>query len=294
MAWLELTIATTPKEVSRLERFLLRAGALSITLKDAEDQPVLEPKPGETPLWDQLKATALFYADTELEPILHKLQQQMRWKTLPEHSIQALADQNWERAWLDSFKPMQFGKRLWICPSEYTPPDPQAINIMLDPGLAFGTGTHPTTALCLRELDKCNLNDMTVIDFGCGSGILALAAAKLGAKKVHCVDNDPQALIATTDNAAKNEISSKAMPTYLPEQFKPRVKADLLLANILAGPLMELCPYLCSLIKPGAEIILSGILHQQEAEVISHYQNFCTDIKTMRLEDWSCIIARKQ
>lgn len=293
MAWLELTIATDPKEVSRLERFLLRAGALSITLKDAEDQPVLEPRPGETPLWDHLKATALFTDDTDLAPILHKLQQQMRWKGLPEYSTQNLAEQNWERVWLDAFKPMQFGKRLWICPSEYTPPDPNAVNVMLDPGLAFGTGTHPTTALCLRELDKRDLIGKTVIDFGCGSGVLALAAAKLGAKKVHCVDNDPQALTATQNNAKKNQIKATALPCYMPEKFRPRSKADMLLANILAGPLMTLCPYLCSLVKPGAKIILSGILHKQEADIVQYYQEFCTDIKIERLEDWSCVIATR-
>jgi ribosomal protein L11 methyltransferase len=294
MAWLELTLTTHPQEIKKLERFLLKSGAVSITLKDAENQPVLEPGPGETPLWDSLKATALFPEGTDLDPILRKLQQQMRWQSLPSYQVEQLADQNWERAWMDQFKPMQFGKRLWICPSEYTPPEPDAINIILDPGLAFGTGTHPTTALCLTEIDSLNCEGLTVIDYGCGSGILGLAAAKLGAKVVHCVDNDPQALTATLDNAEKNSLNKKLIKIYLPEAFKPRVKADVLLANILAKPLMELCPYLCGLVKSGGKIILSGILHEQEADIIKHYEQYCTIVKVTHQEDWCCVMAEKR
>ena len=271
MSWLQLRLAITPEQAEPMEDLLLGLGAVSVTFMDAEDQPIFEPDLGTTPLWQHTHLLALFEADTERQSLTDQLQQLWR-QPLPEHQFEDIADQDWERSWMDNFQPMRFGQRLWIVPSWHEAPDPQAVNLLLDPGLAFGTGTHPTTALCLEWLDGQQLQGLQVIDFGCGSGILAIAALLLGAEQVVGTDIDPQALEASRDNAQRNQLADERFPLYLPEAM-PAEPADLLVANILAGPLVSLAPQLTSLVRPGGRIALSGILAEQTDEILAAYEN---------------------
>lgn len=263
MPWLQLTFYSTKEKAETLADLLSEAGAAAVTMQDAADQPLYEPPPGATPLWQLTNVVGLFAEDADGVTIAQQLQAQWQGE-FPDYRSEMLEDQDWERAWMDDFKPMRFGERLWIVPSWHEPPAGDTVNILLDPGLAFGTGTHPTTRLCLEWLDGHEIQGKTVIDYGCGSGILALAAALLGAESVIGVDNDPQALVATLDNAARNGVSIRA---YLPKEA-PQVPVDVLVANILAGPLIELAPRLASLVREGGAIALSGILPEQ-AEAVS-------------------------
>ena len=271
MPWLQLRLAITPEQAEPMEDLLLGLGAVSVTFMDAEDQPIFEPDLGTTPLWQHTHLLALFEADTERQPLLDLLQQLWQ-QPLPEYQFEDIADQDWERSWMDNFQPMRFGRRLWIVPSWHEAPDSQAVNLLLDPGLAFGTGTHPTTALCLEWLDGQDVRGLNAIDFGCGSGILAIAALLLGAERVTGTDIDPQALEASRDNAQRNGIADERFPLYLPEAM-PAEPADLLLANILAGPLVSLAPQLSSLVRPGGRIALSGILAEQSEEILAAYRD---------------------
>ncbi|AOV16158.1 ribosomal protein L11 methyltransferase [Acidihalobacter aeolianus] len=260
MPWQNLTLTTPADRAGEIEQRLEQAGALSVTLGDAGDNPVLEPGPGETPLWPEITLTALFPAVTPLEALgmalcaEFALQQPAR--------IAKVEDQDWTRTWMGDFQPMRFGERLWVCPSWCDPPDPLAVNLCLDPGLAFGTGTHPTTALCLQWLDRHAQAGTRVLDYGCGSGVLAIAALKLGAREAWGVDIDPQALTATRDNAARNDIDDNVLHTSLPEVLGDW-QADLVVANILSGPLIALADTLIAHIKPGGQLLLSGILDTQ-------------------------------
>jgi len=266
MPWLQLTFYSTKESAETLADLLSEAGAAAVTMQDAADQPLYEPPPGATPLWQLTNVVGLFDADFDSDVIVTGLKAQWTGE-FPDYRSELLEDQDWERAWMDDFKPMRFGRRLWIVPSWHDAPESDAVNIMLDPGLAFGTGTHPTTRLCLEWLDANEIQGKTVIDYGCGSGILALAAALLGAERVIGVDNDPQALVATLDNAQRNGVSIQA---YLPKEA-PQEPADVMVANILAGPLIELAPQLASLVKPGGAIALSGILPEQAEDVANTY-----------------------
>ena len=269
MSWLQLRLAITPDQAEPMEDLLLGLGAVSVTFMDAEDQPIFEPDLGTTPLWQNTHLLALFEADVERQGLLEQLQ--LLWKqSPPEYQFEDIADQDWERSWMDNFQPMRFGQRLWIVPSWHEAPEPEAVNLLLDPGLAFGTGTHPTTALCLEWLDGQQLHDLQVIDFGCGSGILAIAALLLGAQRVTATDIDPQALEASRDNAQRNQLADERLPLYLPEDM-PSEPADLLVANILAGPLVSLAPQLTALVKPGGRLALSGILAEQTDEILAAY-----------------------
>jgi ribosomal protein L11 methyltransferase len=259
--WLQLTLEAIEHSPEQLEDALLQAGALAVTLADAGDRPVLEPAPGETPLWTRTRVTGLFDAQTDIEVVKGQLRRVLRAPFLPECRLTTLEERDWVRAWMDNFHPMRFGRRLWVCPTRQTPPDLEAVNVRLDPGLAFGTGTHPTTALCLEWLDSADPSGQTVLDYGCGSGILAIAAAKLGAKRVWAVDIDPQALLASDDNAAENEVEDRielAGPMALPADLR----VDILLANILAGVLVRLAPEFARRVNPGGRLVLSGILEQ--------------------------------
>jgi ribosomal protein L11 methyltransferase len=237
---------------------------------DAEDQPIFEPDLGTTPLWSHTHLLALFEADTDQTALLESLQSIWQGE-LPEHQIEDIADQDWERSWMEHFQPMRFGQRLWIVPSWHAAPEPHAVNLLLDPGLAFGTGTHPTTALCLEWLDGQELQGQQLIDFGCGSGILAIAALLLGAEQVVGTDIDTQALEASRDNAQRNQLADARFALYLPEDM-PQQPADVLVANILAGPLVKLAPQLTALVKPGGLIALSGILAEQTDQILAAYQ----------------------
>lgn len=280
MAWIQLIFTSSPQQAESLSDALSECGAAAVTFQDNADQPIYEPAIGETPLWSATSVIALFDAETDTEALLTALRSQIG--ELPDHRIEAVEDKDWEREWMENFKPICFGEKLWIVPSWHEPPQPDAVNILLDPGLAFGTGTHPTTALCLQWLDKVDLTGKTVIDYGCGSGILAIAAALLGADKVIGVDTDPQALEATQANAQRNGV---IIETYLPQQC-PTVKCDLLLANILAGPLMELMPRFIELTRPDTQLVLSGILDVQADTVSQHYQSEFDMDKAVVLEEW--------
>ena len=286
MAWLQLIIPTSETEADQLSDALMQQGAVSVTLQDMQDIPVLEPLPGTTPMWPQTRVVGLFEASEDLKHVITKVEQQLR-KKIPDWKAEQLEDKDWIRAWMDDFKPMQFGEKLWVVPSTFDPPQPDAANILLDPGLAFGTGTHPTTSMCLEWLDANPPTGKDIIDFGCGSGILAIGALLLGARHAETIDLDPQALLATRDNAEKNNVADK-IRTYLPKEF-PKQQTTLLLANILATPLIELAPYFAELTASQGQIVLSGILAQQAEQVLAAYQtNF--DIKIWKQQDdWVCL-----
>ena len=269
MPWLQVRLAITPEQAETYEDALLGVGAVSVTFMDAEDQPIFEPDLGTTPLWSNTHLLALFEADTDPANLVAHLQL-LTGGELPAHEIEHIADQDWERSWMDNFQPMRFGQRLWIVPSWHAAPEPEAVNLLLDPGLAFGTGTHPTTALCLEWLDGQDLAGCDVIDFGCGSGILAIAALLLGAPQAIGTDIDPQALEASRDNAGRNGIDPARFPVYLPADM-PQQPAEVVVANILAGPLVSLAPQITALVKADGRLALSGILAEQAEEVRAAY-----------------------
>ena len=301
MSWLQLHLHTQADSAEHLEQLLLNQGALSVTLQDNADQPLLEPGVGETPLWDATKLSALFPQNINLENLLDALSQQLG-HPLPPYEVERVADENWERRWLDDFSAMQFGQQLWIVPSWQQPPDPNACNIILDPGLAFGTGTHPTTAMCLEWLAVNPMKGQSIIDYGCGSGILAIAALLLGAELAICVDNDPQALIATAANAEQNGIDASKLVTCLPEALDDTLQqqfgsakhgCDLVMANILAGPLITLAPRLIDLLRDGGQIMLSGILSEQCTAVTTAYASSMTMQLPHSTAQWIRLIGQK-
>ncbi|QLC73610.1 50S ribosomal protein L11 methyltransferase [Pseudomonas sp. LPB0260] len=284
MPWLQVRLAITPEQAETYEDALLEVGAVSVTFMDAEDQPIFEPDLGTTPLWSHTHLLALFEADTDADSLIAHLQL-LTGGALPEHQLERIEDQDWERSWMDNFQPMRFGRRLWIVPSWHAAPEPDAVNLLLDPGLAFGTGTHPTTALCLEWLDAQELTDCNVLDFGCGSGILAIAALLLGAPQAVGTDIDPQALEASRDNAGRNGIAPERFALYLPADLPPQ-PAEVVVANILAGPLVALAPQITSLVKPGGRLALSGILAEQADEVRAAYSDAFVLEPTASKEGW--------
>jgi len=291
MAWLQLHLSANDTDVESLQSLLEGLGAVAVTITDAADQPLFEPPPGETPLWKENIVSALFEQHTDAE-LLNVALQQALGSPLPAHRFEILEDQPWERAWMDDFKPMRFGRRLWIVPSWSEAPDAEAVNLRLDPGLAFGTGTHETTALCLEWLDGAELRDKLVMDFGCGSGVLAIAALLLGARHAWACDIDPQALLATQDNAAANGVADRLI-CVLARDVPDDLQCDLVLANILAGPLVELHPQLSALCKTDGNVVLSGILAAQGDAVRNAYaQNFDLD-PTAQKNDWLRVSGRK-
>lgn len=287
MPWLQVRLAIQPDQAEHWEDTLLELGAVSVTFMDGEDQPIYEPDLGTTPLWNHTHLLALFEDDVDPAALRQHLQL-LGGDSAPELDIERIEDQDWERSWMDNFHPMRFGQRLWIVPSWHTAPEPDAVNLLLDPGLAFGTGTHPTTALCLEWLDSQPLTNCNVLDFGCGSGILAIAAKLLGATQLTCTDIDSQALEATRDNANRNAIAAEDLLLYLPEDM-PAQQFDVVLANILAGPLVQLAPQLIAHTRPGGRIALSGILAEQAQEVRDAYSAAFTLAPTAVKDGWVCI-----
>jgi ribosomal protein L11 methyltransferase len=290
MSWIQLRLDTNPDQVESLEALMLASGSVAVTMEDNADQPVLEPAVGETPLWGQTRLTGLYAADTDMDAVLGHFPESVLANT--NHRIEILEDKDWEREWMQHYQPMQFGRRLWVCPSWLEPPAPDAVNLLLDPGLAFGTGTHPTTSLCLTELDGMTLNDQRVVDYGCGSGILAVAALKLGAKRALGVDNDPQALLASRDNAQRNGIADADFAVALPGQYDVagwEAQADVVIANILAGPLMELSETLLHFLRPGGTLMLSGLLDTQAPGMIEHYSDRIQLRVAGEHEGWVCL-----
>ena len=286
MRWLQIRATVTKVQVALAETLMESLGAVSVILDDAQDQALLEPLPGETPLWDHVIVTGLFTDDADVVQLEGFLALQ-----LPDVVIvhDYLEEQVWERAWMDHYEPIQCGERLWIVPEWLTPPNPQAINLMLDPGLAFGTGNHASTFLCLQWLDQQDLTDKVVIDYGCGSGILGIAALLLGAKQVYAVDLDPQAVLSTMQNAAINKVEGKIW-AGLPEEFEQQfagLTADVIVANILAGPLSHLAETFAELAKPNALIAMAGIIEDQVDDLRASYANWF-DLHTLarREENW--------
>lgn len=291
MAWLQVFITTDEVYAPAMADYLSELGAVSVTFTDAEDRPVYEPPLNTVQIWQNTVVSALFEETLQAAIIKAMVIVQFGKDSLLDWRDEILEDQEWERAWLEHFQPMCFGEKLWICPTGMEQHATGTVCMTLDPGLAFGTGTHPTTALCLEWLAQHDLTDKVVIDYGCGSGILAVAALLLGAKVAHCVDIDPQALTATLANAEKNNVQAQ-IHCYLPEQF-PAMTADIVLANILAKPLIELAPTIHALVQPGGALVLSGILSEQAPEVAKAYTNAISLLPPVIQEDWCRLAGQK-
>jgi len=274
-----------------VEEALLDLGASSITLVDRGDEPVLEPKPGEIRLWSDTLVRALFDDSHDALRTLAELAARLGAGAVADARVRPVAMRDWERAWLADWKPLRFGRRLWVCPTASDrPPDPDAVVVRLDPGLAFGTGTHPTTALCLQLLDSLPWPGRSLIDYGCGSGILGIAALKMGAARVQAVDLDPQALIATRENALRNGVSSALEVQGVPARLD---RASCVVANILAGPLIELAPLLTEACEAGGDLILSGMLKPQAHAVKDAYASGFDQVQIIGRDEWCCLHARR-
>ena len=292
MPWLQLRLHTDKDKAESWSDALEQCGAISVSLEDAGDEPLLACAMEETPLWSQTWVIALFESWTQADSVLSQLTGLLRLPGPPACEVEVLEDQDWERAWMDRFQPMHFGGPLWVVPSWLTPPHPEAINIILDPGLAFGTGTHATTALCLSWLAQHPPAQLNVIDVGCGSGILAIAALKLGAQRALGVDVDPRALTVSRENAERNGVSDR-LTLGLPEVLAETPQADLVIANILARPLITLAPQLIQLVKPGGTLILSGMLENQTTEVSQHYLHEI-DLEREVHDLWAMLVGRRK
>jgi len=296
MNWIQLSAIVDPTQAEALEESLLAAGASAVTMVDAADQPILEPALGTTPIWNETRVIGLFSAEEDIDEaqkVARAVFSQMASSDCPNLVAELLENEDWTRKWIENFKPIRFGNRLCICPSWEETPDTGAINLLLEPGLAFGTGTHPTTALCLEWLDATDLNGKTVVDFGCGSGILGIAALLLGATKVIAIDNDPQALVATRDNADRNNIQPLSIETYLPEDA-PHFEADIVIANILAQPLHDLKGSILSYLKPKGSLVMSGVLTNQ-AEALAQKYSDQVDIDPIAAqENWTRVSGKRK
>ncbi len=296
MTFYEIEFPLATLSLEQVEAVLLEIDAVSITFVDRGDEPVLEPKPGEITLWGDTLVRALFQESSDAGPWpmarnLERLAAALGPHITGTARVHAVKDQDWERVWLADWKSMCFGRRLWVCPTAADPPDdPNAVVVRLDPGLAFGTGTHPTTALCLQILDSLPVSGRRVIDYGCGSGILGIAALKLGASHVTAVDLDPQALLATRDNAIRNGVVSSIDVQGVDGGLEP---AHCVVANILAGPLIELAPKLTAACEPGGYLLLSGLLKTQAYAVKAAYALAFDMVRVVERDDWCCIYARR-
>jgi ribosomal protein L11 methyltransferase len=292
MPWLQVTFYSDRGRTPLIEAALENAGALSITLGDAADEPQLEPPPGDAPLWSRVAISALFPDEPGALATAYALSETLAGQLTADTRFERIHDLAWERAWLNELVPMRFGRRLWVCPRGQAADDPDALVVELDPGLAFGTGHHPTTALCLRWLDGMDVEGRSVIDYGCGSGILAIAALRLGAARAVAVDHDPQALQAALSNAEQNAVADRLL-VVMPGEI-PRDPADLLLANILAGPLVELSPRVGSLVRAWGSIALSGILVGQIPWVETAYAPWF-ELGPPQIEDeWVLVSGRRR
>ena len=290
--WIQIKLRTTNQSADTIAELLEQLGALAVSYTDAEDSPILEPKPGERRLWPNTEVTGLLEQGTDPKPILAVVKQ-----LLGDHIpmvATTLEDKNWIRAWMDQFKPLKFGQHLWICPSWLSVDEKDSVVVMLDPGLAFGTGTHPTTSLCLSYLDSLDLKDKDVLDYGCGSGILAIAALKLGAKSATGVDIDEQALIASKENAKRNGVEDKLQLIMGTDKKLDLPQFPITVANILAGPLAELEPIIASLTQSGGKLALSGILTEQADSVIEAYSKDFVMNKVKDLDGWALLTGTKK
>lgn len=288
MPWLQLRINTSRDQATTVEDALLSAGAASVTLEDNADQPIFEPALGETPLWQATRVTGLF--DAKIETLLVEQVLNNELGAIPDARWHILEDKDWEREWMQHYHPIQCGEHFWICPSWREPPDPNATNLKLDPGLAFGTGTHPTTFLCLQWLAQHDLHGKTLVDYGCGSGILGIGALLLGARSAIGIDIDPQALLASRDNAQRNGLAAETFPVYLPNQATTE-PADVVVANILAGPLVELAAPISAWVKVGGRLCMSGVLDTQAEKVMLAYRTGFEFEPIARKDGWVRLAA---
>jgi len=291
MPFHQLVIELRAEDAGPAETACFALGALSVSLSDAADHALLEPRPGETPLWPAIRLRALYPAETEPRIVAATLAAVL---ALPVRGIRLewLEDRIWEREWLKDFRPMRFGRRLWVCPGGQQPDGPGALVLELDPGLAFGSGTHATTAMCLEWLDARELAGLRVLDYGCGSGILALAALRLGARSASAVDIDPQALLAARGNAERNRLGDRLLLHDASDALTGTF--DLVMANILEGPLRRLAPELARLCRPSGSLLLAGLLDTQAAAVADAYRPWF-DIETAaRRDEWTALAGRRR
>ena len=293
MPWIQLRLSADEETAEKYSDWLMACGAQAVTFIDSKDTPIYEPLPGDEQVyWSDTVVMGLYDASHDMDKVITYLQSIHPDKKAMHYKLEQLEDKDWEREWMDNFHPMKFGQRLWICPSWREVPEPNAVNVMLDPGLAFGTGTHPTTALCLTWLDGLHLKDKTVVDFGCGSGILSLAALKLGAQEVTGIDIDPQALQASKANAERNNVVER-LQLYLPEN-QPQLQADVVVANILAGPLRELAPVIIEFVAQGGQLALSGILAEQAPALQKIYSQWCEMNPIIIQDEWALLSGTKR
>jgi ribosomal protein L11 methyltransferase len=290
MPWLETNLTVDKSRAPLIELLFESLGAVAITLGDAADEPMLEPAPGETPLWRATRITGLFEGDTDADALRSAINQALNTDTSRSLTLEPLDDRDWERAWMDQFQPMRFGQRLWIRPSGREVSQGDAVIVDLDPGLAFGTGTHQTTALCLSWLDGHDIDGKSVIDFGCGSGVLAIAALKLGARRAIAVDHDPQAVLATRSNAERNRVADRIEVLHS-DDFAGQT-GDLVLANILANILIDLAPKILGLLNPGGQLVMSGILQTQAEAVTQAYAGQLAFGPPATRDDWVLLQGR--
>ncbi|MDB1122736.1 50S ribosomal protein L11 methyltransferase [Vibrio algarum] len=294
MPWIQIKLNATAQNAMQIGDMLSdKTDALSVTFLDAKNTPVFEPLPGETRLWGETDIVALYDAEVDTTWVIEQIKNSGLFADNFAYKVEQLEDKDWEREWMDNFHPMKFGERLWICPSWRDIPDPTAINVMLDPGLAFGTGTHPTTSLCLEWLESIDLEGKTVIDFGCGSGILAIAAIKLGANKVIGIDIDPQAILASKENAKRNGVEDQ-LELFLPENQPEGLVADVVVANILAAPLRELSPVIKGLVKSKGLLAMSGVLDTQAEDVANYYRDQLNIDPIAEIQEWCRISGVKK
>lgn len=286
-----ISVTVNADRAETVEDVMLLAGALSCTLQDASDHPILEPAPGETPVWPLVDVTGMFYAEVALDEILPLIENGLDFVAAGMIRARMLEDQKWEQVWMRDFAPIEIDRGFWVVPSFATPPEPQATNLIIDPGLAFGSGTHATTLLCLRWLCSQDLRGKRVIDYGCGSGILAIAAARLQAEKVYAVDIDPQACIATRDNAERNGVLEQIEITQSESQLQDGM--DVVVANILLAPLLQRVDIFWDLLGAGGKIALSGVLAEQAESLCSCFDRKFTNSSIHQHQEWVLYSAAK-
>ncbi|MEM8498709.1 MAG: 50S ribosomal protein L11 methyltransferase [Pseudomonadota bacterium] len=292
-AYLQLEFVLGASDLELTEAALFELGAHAVTLLDAEDQLLVEYERGENPVWNSMRVLALFDIDADLDSLRAELSLVLGPPGSRTWQLNYLPDQDWHRAWMDRFEPLQFGQRLCVCPSWHQVPMDCSHPILLDPGTAFGTGTHATTAMCLHWLDGQNYDEQTIVDFGSGSGVLAIAAAILGGKRVVAIDNDPDAVTHSLDNMQRNNLDMQRCTAHLDTNYPDLVgQVDLLIANILAAPLVRLAPQLCGLLAPNGRILLSGILEKQVASVIAAYNDTIRFEKPTVQDGWAMLVGR--
>lgn len=291
--WYQLHVILDQPDVERVSALLDETGAAAVTLSDAGDEPLLEPPPDATPMWRKVRATGMYAADADMDAVVNALRSELGERE-PAPVVDVLGDRAWEREWMKNFAPTCFGGRLWVLPSwsEDVPEAADSVTMRLDPGLAFGTGSHETTALCLDWLAHSDLDQVSLVDYGCGSGILAIAAAKLGARAVWAVDHDQQALNATRENIAENDVAG-SISVMLPGEL-PRCTVDVLVSNILAGPLVELAPDFASIVAGGGRLVLAGLLAAQTEDLVRAYQNWFDFEQPVQRGDWVRLCANRR